>query len=168
MFFTSSAVPGRAAAVRHPRDDYVRHAPEQYRPFSDETLHFYSEQSMVGRIMPKWARGMTPVETPDPYKLDAVARMGGNWYARAQGDSLFEVPKPGREVGMGFDNLPEQLLRSDLTGNELAKLAGSANRPSKWYEKEVENPEVIGQLKELLKEDKIEEAWNLIEKWLKK
>ena len=57
----------RALAIAY----YVRHAPEQYRPFSDETLHFYSEQSMVGRIMPKWARGMTPVETPDRYKLDA-------------------------------------------------------------------------------------------------
>ena len=56
----------RALAIAY----YVRHAPEQYRPFSESTLHFYSEQSMVGRIMPKWARGMTPVETPDRYQLD--------------------------------------------------------------------------------------------------
>ena len=49
---------------------YVRHARPHYRPFSTETLHFYSEQSMVGRIMPNWARGMTPVETPDRYRLD--------------------------------------------------------------------------------------------------
>ena len=56
----------RALAIAY----YVRHAPEQYRPFSEGTLHFYSEQSMVGRLMPKWARGMTPVETPDRYQLD--------------------------------------------------------------------------------------------------
>ena len=30
----------------------------------------------------------------NPFKLDAVARAGGNWYVRAQGDALFEVPKP--------------------------------------------------------------------------
>lgn len=56
----------RALAIAY----YVRHAPQQYRPFPEGTLHFYSEQSMVGRLMPKWARGMTPVETPDRYKLD--------------------------------------------------------------------------------------------------
>ena len=56
----------RALAIAY----YVRHAPEQYRPFSEGTLHFYSEQSMVGRIMPNWARGMTPVQTPNRYNLD--------------------------------------------------------------------------------------------------
>ena len=50
---------------------YVRHARPQYRPFSQSTLHFYSEQSMVGKIMPNWARGATPVETPERYQLDA-------------------------------------------------------------------------------------------------
>jgi hypothetical protein len=30
----------------------------------------------------------------DPYKLDAVARMGGNYYCRANGKSIFEVKKP--------------------------------------------------------------------------
>lgn len=49
---------------------YVRHARPHYRPFSEETLHFYSEQSMVGRVMPHWARGLTPVETPVRYQLD--------------------------------------------------------------------------------------------------
>lgn len=56
----------RALAIAY----YVRHASPQYRPFSEGTLHFYSEQSMVGRIQPKWARGMTPVETPERYQLD--------------------------------------------------------------------------------------------------
>lgn len=56
----------RAQAIAY----YVRHARPQYRPFSENTLHFYSEQSMIGRIMPQWARGATPVETPDRYELD--------------------------------------------------------------------------------------------------
>ena len=60
----------------------------------------------------------------DPFKLDAVARLGGDWYSRASGASLFTVPKPNRHIGIGFDQLPDQLRNSDvLTGNELGRLA---------------------------------------------
>ena len=60
----------------------------------------------------------------DPFKLDAVARLGGDWYCRASGASLFEVPKPNRHVGIGIDQLPDSLRNSDvLTGNELGRLA---------------------------------------------
>ncbi|ALW86240.1 flavin reductase [Hymenobacter sedentarius] len=60
----------------------------------------------------------------DPFKLDAVARLGGDWYCRANGASLFEVPKPNRHVGIGIDQLPEYIRNSDvLTGNELGRLA---------------------------------------------
>ena len=56
----------RALAIAY----YVRHARPHYRPFSEQTLHFYSEQSMSGRRTPSWARGMTPVQTPDRYRLN--------------------------------------------------------------------------------------------------
>ena len=60
----------------------------------------------------------------DPFKLDAVARLGGDWYCRASGASLFEVPKPNRHIGIGIDQLPAHLRTSDvLTGNELGRLA---------------------------------------------
>ena len=60
----------------------------------------------------------------DPFKLDAVARLGGDWYCRASGASLFEVPKPNRHIGIGIDQLPAHLRNSDvLTGNELGRLA---------------------------------------------
>ena len=60
----------------------------------------------------------------DPFKLDAVARLGGDWYCRASGPSLFEVPKPNRHIGIGMDQLPEYIRNSDvLTGNELGRLA---------------------------------------------
>ena len=49
---------------------YVRHARPHYRPFSEHTLHFYSEQSMVGRKMPAWANGSEPIQTPERYALD--------------------------------------------------------------------------------------------------
>ncbi len=60
----------------------------------------------------------------DPFKLDAVARLGGDWYCRANGASLFEVPKPNRRLGIGIDQLPERLRTSNvLSGNELGRLA---------------------------------------------
>jgi hypothetical protein len=32
----------------------------------------------------------------DPTRVDYVARMGGDWYARAGGASMFEMPRPPR------------------------------------------------------------------------
>ncbi|MDZ4700877.1 MAG: cell wall hydrolase [Rhodothermales bacterium] len=49
---------------------YVRHARPQYRPFSAETLHFYSQQSMIGQREPVWARGLTPIRPPEHFRLD--------------------------------------------------------------------------------------------------
>lgn len=66
----------------------------------------------------------------NPYKLDAVARMGADFYLRAQGESIFTVPKPNEKLGIGFDELPERIRRSSvLTGNELAKLANIERVP---------------------------------------
>jgi len=59
-----------------------------------------------------------------PYKLDAVARMGADFYVRAQGENIFKVPKPNEKLGIGVDGLPEGIRRSTvLTGNDLGKLA---------------------------------------------
>lgn len=60
----------------------------------------------------------------DPQRLDAIARLGGDCYTRASGSSLFEVPKPNRNLGIGIDQLPEHIRTSDiLTGNNLGRLA---------------------------------------------
>lgn len=67
----------------------------------------------------------------DPFKLDAVARMGGDWYSRAQGESLFTVPKPLRNQGMGIDQLPEDIRLSHiLSGNDLGMLGNTEQLPS--------------------------------------
>ena len=59
----------------------------------------------------------------DTTKIDLVARMGGNWYARAFGDALFEIPKPLLTKGIGIDALPESIRNSSiLTGNNLGRL----------------------------------------------
>jgi len=66
----------------------------------------------------------------DPHKIDLVARMGGDYYCRASGSSVFTVPKPNSELGVGFDTLPENVRRSHiLTGNDLGLLANSNSIP---------------------------------------
>jgi hypothetical protein len=67
----------------------------------------------------------------DPGKLDAVGRLGGDWYVRASGDSLFKVEKPTNKMGIGFDKIPPSILDSTvLTGNELGKLASIEDLPT--------------------------------------
>ncbi|MBC3539901.1 flavin reductase family protein [Rufibacter sp. H-1] len=71
-------------------------------------------------------------KTIDPFKLDAVARLGGDWYLRAQGDCLFELPKPLQNKGMGIDQLPAHIRHSGvLTGNNLARLGNTQAIPTK-------------------------------------
>lgn len=65
-------------------------------------------------------------------KIDVVGRMGGDWYVRANGDSLFEVEKPIRTKGIGIDLLPENIKNSKiLTGNDLGMLGNQESLPSK-------------------------------------
>lgn len=66
----------------------------------------------------------------DPFKLDAVARMGQEFYCRVIPESIFAVPRPGERPGIGFEAIPES-LRNDqsFTDNELARLAGIPQLP---------------------------------------
>jgi len=67
----------------------------------------------------------------DQEKIDTVGRMGGNYYVRANGAALFEVPKPGAVPGIGFDHLPEDVRQSKfLTGNNLGQLASVSELPN--------------------------------------
>ena len=67
----------------------------------------------------------------DPLKMDQVARCGGNWYSRANKDSMFEVPKPLRTLGMGVDQIPEEIRNSKiLTGNDLGMLGNVEQLPN--------------------------------------
>lgn len=66
----------------------------------------------------------------DPHKIDLVGRMGKDFYCRASGDAVFEVPKPNLELGLGFDALPESIRTSRvLSGNDLGMLANSTRIP---------------------------------------
>lgn len=66
----------------------------------------------------------------DQLKIDLVARMGGNWYCRADQNSMFEITKPITTCGVGFDQLPEDFFKSTvLTANNLGQLAGITEIP---------------------------------------
>lgn len=67
----------------------------------------------------------------DQHKIDTVARMGGNWYTRAQA-GMFEVPKPLTTMGIGVDQIPETIrLSSVLTGNDLGVLGNVEKLPTR-------------------------------------
>ncbi len=113
----------------------------------------------------------------DQTALDLVARLGGNWYARINKDSLFQLDKPNEKIGMGFDQLPAALLNADwLSNNEKAQLANLSNPPDKHAAFELidtamqkmftsSNPSntmlVQEQIKDLLKKGEALNAWNL-------
>ena len=61
----------------------------------------------------------------DQEKIDLVARMGGDWYCRTDSNSMFEIKKPISTKGIGFDQIPKEILNSTiLSGNDLGKLGG--------------------------------------------
>lgn len=91
----------------------------------------------------------------DPFKLDAVARMGGNWYCRVNADALFEIPKPIRSKGMGIDQLPAFIRNSSvLSGNNLGRLGNSENLPDKEAIMEFRNDPEIQDILMRFKNDK--------------
>ena len=64
-------------------------------------------------------------------KIDLIARLGGNWYCRANHESMFEVVKPNSSIGVGVDALPENIKNSNfLTGNQLGLLGSIDKLPS--------------------------------------
>ncbi len=111
----------------------------------------------------------------DPYKLDAVARLGGDYYARVQGDSIFKVPKPLDRLGIGIDRIPERIrLSRILTGNDLGMLGNVEVLPSESEYQQLKNdPEVADAFKkgevsmhELAKkyitEHRLDHAWKIL------
>ena len=66
----------------------------------------------------------------DPFKIDLVSRMGGNWYSRAN-QGLFEVAKPLTTLGIGVDQIPNFVKESSIfDGNDLGKLGNIEALPT--------------------------------------
>ena len=59
-----------------------------------------------------------------------VARLGGDWYCKADSTNLFKVPKPNIHTGIGIDALPESIRHSPvLSGNHLGQLGNIHTLP---------------------------------------
>ncbi len=83
----------------------------------------------------------------DQIRTDWVARMGGDWYARASGEAIFEVPRP--QHGIGVDSLPESVRNSKvLTGNDLGLLGGLSEFPTEQEIRAFGATEVLHTLRE--------------------
>ncbi|WP_212001303.1 flavin reductase family protein [Chitinophaga sp. HK235] len=115
----------------------------------------------------------------DPHKIDLVARMGGDYYCRASGSAVFEVPKPNTQLGIGVDALPLGIRNSRiLSGNDLGKLGNVHEMPfvdAAFEDDHLKNiiqyysitPEEMERelhqyAKKLLEADKVKEAWQVL------
>ncbi|RAV98801.1 flavin reductase family protein [Pseudochryseolinea flava] len=108
----------------------------------------------------------------DPFKLDAVARLGGDWYCRVQGDSIFKVPKPLDRASLGFDNIPEAVRNSSvLSGNDLGILGNVeklptdisvAHLPAYANAKARGTDEIHRLAKQYIAEGRVEDAWRVL------
>jgi hypothetical protein len=111
----------------------------------------------------------------DPNKLDAVARMGGDWYCRAQGDALFSVPKPLLKLGIGIDRIPLSIRKSTVfTGNDLGMLGNVEQLPDDESIKEFskdnfvqaalkDGEQAVHQLaQEFIQKGDIEKSWKIL------
>ena len=106
--------------------------------------------------------------------------MGANWYCKGFDQSLFQIQKPTKNLGVGFDKLPNGIKNSYvLNQNDLAKLASISKLPD---DKEIElfkqtfeiqeinqgaNDEEIREklhikAKEHIEIDEIEKAWKYL------
>jgi flavin reductase (DIM6/NTAB) family NADH-FMN oxidoreductase RutF len=60
----------------------------------------------------------------DQTKIHHVARLGGDWYCKVDGNNLFKIEKPNTQLGIGVDALPIDIKESNiLSGNDLGQLA---------------------------------------------
>ena len=115
----------------------------------------------------------------DQTRLEAVARLGGDWYCKVSAENLFIVPKPNVQLGIGIDALPEGIRFSRiLTGNHLGQLANVHELPSiepSFDDEHLKNIvqyfavnpaemefEVHRDAAQLLDQNKVNEAWQVL------
>lgn len=115
----------------------------------------------------------------DQRRIQLVARLGGDWYSRAEEQSLFIVEKPNARLGIGMDALPAPIRNSRiLNGNQLGQLANVHEMPVidpsfdderlkqifQYYSISPEEMEKELHLyaSRLLEEGKVTEAWQVL------
>lgn len=100
----------------------------------------------------------------DPAKTDWVARMGGDWYCRASGDAVFEVPKPNIHLGVGVDRIPDFVKNNPLfTGNDLGRLGNIHQLPEddevNAFKQGRKSEDYLALAKHFLEKNEVKAAW---------
>jgi flavin reductase (DIM6/NTAB) family NADH-FMN oxidoreductase RutF len=111
----------------------------------------------------------------DPQRVDAVARLGNDYYCRAHGENIFIVPKPNRKPAVGFDSIPSSIRKSNvLTGNDLGRLGNSEQLPTIEEVTDMQkDPQAINAINAgethvhrlahlMLQQGKVADAWKLL------
>ncbi len=112
----------------------------------------------------------------DQHKIDLVSRLGANWYSRSN-LGLFEVPKPLVALGIGIDNIPENIKSHPIfDGNDLGKLGNIETLPTqeeinifvkgniavKAVLSSDDVAKVFKKAKEYLEHDDVSSAWKIL------
>ncbi|WP_428656912.1 flavin reductase family protein [Runella sp.] len=100
----------------------------------------------------------------DQRKTDWVARMGGDWYARASGEALFEIPKPSTQRGIGVDNIPDFIKSNPaFSKNDLGRLGNIEQLPQLFEIEGFKSNNLGGDFillaKQFLHEGRLKDAW---------
>jgi flavin reductase (DIM6/NTAB) family NADH-FMN oxidoreductase RutF len=79
-----------------------------------------------------------------PDLIDLVGRMGGSFYARANGNAIFKAVQPNYNLGIGYDNLPDFIKQSNVySANNLGQFGTALSLPSeeevRKFIKEIDN-----------------------------
>jgi flavin reductase (DIM6/NTAB) family NADH-FMN oxidoreductase RutF len=115
----------------------------------------------------------------DQRKFHHVARLGGDWYCKVDASNLFQVEKPNVKIGIGIDALPEHIRHSKiLNGNHLGQLGNVHDMPvidPSFDDERLKNifqyysinpaemeKELHTYARELLNENKVSEAWQVL------
>ena len=108
----------------------------------------------------------------DQEKLDLVARAGGSYYSRAK-NGFFEIPKPISSLGIGVDQIPDNIKNSTiLTGNNLGMLGNVEKLPNQQDVNNFakDNPQYMGIkttekhkfAKDFLDKNDVDSAWKVL------
>ncbi len=118
----------------------------------------------------------------DPHKIDLVARMGNDYYCRASGNAVFEVAKPNARPAIGYDAIPEFILRSELlSANNLGQLGNVEHIPDAAAVEQIKSSSMVQDIlirmhqdreglinhlvllaKDLLTQHQVENAWKVL------
>jgi len=70
----------------------------------------------------------------DPFKMNYIARMGKQFWARIRADNIISIPgfKMANELGVGWEALPQSITHSRyLSANDVAQIAALNSFPTK-------------------------------------